>query len=46
MRQQARNKYRELSDKKENEKRKYGTNRYQNMSEENKKTKMMSKKLL
>ena len=35
MREQARNKYRELSKEKENIKREYGRNRFQNMSEEN-----------
>ena len=34
--EQAKNKYTELSDKKKNEKREYGRNRYENMSEENK----------
>ena len=36
MREQARNKYTELSNKEKNIKREYGRNRYQNMSEENK----------
>ena len=36
MREQARNKYKELSNKEKNIKREYGRNRYQNMSEENK----------
>ena len=34
--EQAKNKYTELSDKKKNEKREDGRNRYENMSEENK----------
>ena len=36
MREQARNKYRELSNEKKDIKREYGRNRYCNMSEENK----------
>ena len=36
MREQAKNKYRELSDEKININRKHGRNKYQNMSEENK----------
>ena len=36
MREQARNKYTELSNKEKNIKREYGRNGYQNMSEENK----------
>ena len=35
-REQARDKYRNLSDEEKNEKRKYGRNRYHNMSEEKK----------
>ena len=37
LRQQARDKYRNLSEKDKNKRRKYGRNRYRNMSEENKK---------
>ena len=36
LREQAKNKYRELSDEEKDIKRGYGRNRYQNMSEENK----------
>ena len=36
MQEQARNKYKELSNKEKDIKRKYGRNRYQNMSGENK----------
>ena len=36
MRKQAREKYRNLSEEKKNEKREYGKNRYHNMSEERK----------
>ena len=35
MREQAKNKYRELSNEQKNIKREYGKNEYQNMSEEN-----------
>ena len=37
LRQQARDKYRNLSEEDKNKRRKYGRNRYRNMSEENKK---------
>ena len=37
LRQQARDRYRSLSEEEKNEKRKYGRNRYHNMPEENKK---------
>ena len=37
LREQARDKYRNLSEKEKNEKREYGKNRYHNMSEEKKK---------
>ena len=36
LREQARDKYRNLSEEEKNEKRKYGRNRYHNMSEEKK----------
>ena len=36
LREQARNKYRRLSEKEKDIKREYGRNRYENMSEENK----------
>ena len=36
MREQAKNKYREISDEEKDKKREYGRNRYQNMSEKNK----------
>ena len=36
LRQQARNKYRKLSEEENNKKREYGKNRYHNMSEEKK----------
>ena len=36
LREQARNKYEELSNEEKDIKREYGRNRYQNMSEENK----------
>ena len=45
LREQARDKYRNLSEEEKNKKRKYGKNRYLNMSEEKKKTKRISKKL-
>ena len=38
-------KYRNLSEEEINKKRKYGRNRYHNMSEQKKKTKRISKKL-
>ena len=45
--EQARDKYRNLSEEEKNKKREYGKNRYHNMSEEKKKkTKIISKKLL
>ena len=37
LRKQARNKYRNLSEKDQNQKREYGKNRYRNMSEDKKK---------
>ena len=37
LRQQARDKYRSLSEEGKNKKREYGKNRYRNMSDENKK---------
>ena len=37
LREQARDKYRNLSEEKKNKKREYGENRYLNMSEEKKK---------
>ena len=47
LREQARDKYRNLSEEEKNKKREYGKNRYHNMSEEKKKkTKIISKKLL
>ena len=47
LREQARDKYRNLSEEEKNKKRKYGKNRYHNMSEEIKtKTKRISKQLL
>ena len=45
LREQARDKYRNLSEEDKNEKRKYGRNRYHNMSEEKKQTKRISKKI-
>ena len=46
LREQARNKYINLSEEEKNKKREYGKNRYHNMSEEKKqKTKRISKKL-
>ena len=45
LREQARDKYRNLSEEEKNEKRKYGRNRYHNMSEEKKQTKRISKKI-
>ena len=45
LREQARDKYRNLSEEEKNKKREYGKNRYLNMSEEKKKTKRISKKL-
>ena len=46
LREQARDKYRNLSEEENNKKIKYGKNRYLNMSEEKKRTKRISKKLL
>ena len=46
LREQARDKYRNLSEEEKNKKREYGKNRYRNMSEEKKKKiKRISKKL-
>ena len=45
LREQARDKYRNLSEEEKNEKRNYGRNRYHNMSEEKKQTKRISKKI-
>ena len=45
LRERAKNKYRKLSEEK-NIKSEYGGNRYHNMSEEEKKTKRISKKVL
>ena len=46
LREQARDKYRNLSEEEKNKRREYGKNRYCNMSEEKKqKTKRISKKL-
>ena len=45
LREQARDKYRNLSEEEKNEKRKYGRNRYHNMSEEKKQTKRILKKI-
>ena len=46
LREQAKDKYRNLSEEEKNKKREYGKNRYLNMSEEKKKkTKRISKKL-
>ena len=45
LREQARDKYRNLSEEEKNKKREYGKNRYCNMSEEKKQTKRISKKL-
>ena len=41
-----RDKYRSLSEEEKNKKREYRKNRYHNMSEENKQTNRISKKLL
>ena len=47
LREQARDKYRNLSEEEKNKKREYGKNRYLNMSEEKKKkTKRISKKII
>ena len=47
LREQARDKYRNLSEEEKNKKREYGKSRYHNMSDEKKaKTKRISKKLL
>ena len=45
LREQARDKYRNLSEEEKNEKRKYGRNRYHNMSEEKKQTNRILKKI-
>ena len=45
LREQARDKYRNLSEEEKNEKQKYGRNRYHNMSEEKKQTKRILKKI-
>ena len=45
LKEQARDKYRNLSEEQKNKNRKYGKNRYHNMSEEKKKVKRISKKL-
>ena len=45
LRQQAKDKYRNLSEEEKNKKREYGKSRYHNMSEEKTKTKRISKKL-
>ena len=45
LREQARDKYRNLSEEEKNENIKYGKDRYHNMSEEKKQTKRISKKL-
>ena len=45
LREQARDKYRNLSEEEKNKKREYGKSRYCNMSEEKKQTKRISKKL-
>ena len=45
LREQARDKYRDLSEEEKNKKRGYGKNRYHNMSEEKKQTKRISKKI-
>ena len=45
LREQARDKYRNLSEEEKNKKREYGKNRYHNMSQEKGKTKRIPKKL-
>ena len=45
LREQARDKHRNLSEEEKNKKREYGKSRYCNMSEEKKQTKRISKKL-
>ena len=45
LRMQTRDKYRSLFEEEKNKKREYGINRRRNMSEEEKKTKRLSKKL-
>ena len=45
LKEQARDKYRNLSEEEKNKKRDYGRNRYRNMSEEKKQIKRISKKL-
>ena len=46
LRMQARDKYRNLSDEEKNKKIEYGINRRRNMSEEEKKTKRLAKKII
>ena len=46
MKEQARNKYRELSEEEKGIKRRYGRNRYKNISEEKYKDRMSSKKIM
>ena len=46
LREQARNKYRELSDETKYKKREYGRNKYQNMSEEKNKNVKNTKKII
>ena len=45
LREQARHKYRSLSEEEENNKREYGKNRYHNMPEEKKQAKRISKRI-
>ena len=45
LKEQGRDKYRNLSEEEKNKKRDYGRNRYRNMSEEKKQIKRISKKL-
>ena len=45
LREQATDKYKNLSEEEKNKKREYGKNRYCNMSEKKKQTKRISKKL-
>ena len=44
--EQAKGRYRNLSEEDQNKKKEYGKNRYHNMSEEKKKTKRISKKII
>ena len=44
--EQAKGRYRNLSEENQNKKKEYGKNRYHNMSEEKKKTKRISKKII